>query len=420
MLILAIETSCDETAIAVIEAQGSKTWADFSILSDQVSSQVNIHRPFGGVVPNLAKREHIKNLPILLKRVLKEITLPAGRQAPAPLTLRGAKPLGSRAPKLDAIAVTSGPGLEPALWTGINFAKKLAEEYKLPLVPVNHLEGHIYSAFMRGDNFSIPKNIFPLLTLIVSGGHTELVLTKKHLEHKILGETLDDAAGEAFDKVARMLELPYPGGPEISKLAKSGNPKAIAFPRPMMNSKDLNFSFSGLKTSVLYYLRDLQEGGPKAQVLKDLAQREGGDLPVGRQGRAIRQPASPELQRGEQANMRVLSKLGANAAANIAASFEQAVVDVLVKKTLSTVEKYKPKTVALGGGVAANDHLRDELSRKLYAIGHTLLLPEKQFTGDNAAMIAVAAYFKFTRLRRGDSKKFAKPDSIKAHGGLKL
>ncbi|OGF81626.1 hypothetical protein A2924_02630 [Candidatus Giovannonibacteria bacterium RIFCSPLOWO2_01_FULL_44_16] len=403
MLILAIETSCDETAIAVIEAQGSKTWADFSILSDQVSSQVNIHRPFGGVVPNLAKREHIKNLPILLKRVLKEITLPAGRQAPAPLTLRGAKPLGSRAPKLDAIAVTSGPGLEPALWTGINFAKKLAEEYKLPLVPVNHLEGHIYSAFMRGDNFSIPKNIFPLLTLIVSGGHTELVLTKKHLEHKILGETLDDAAGEAFDKVARMLELPYPGGPEISKLAKSGNPKAIAFPRPMMNSKDLNFSFSGLKTSVLYYLRDLQEGGPKAQVLKDLAQPDGAS-------RAIRQ----------QANMRVLSKLGVKAAANIAASFEQAVVDVLVKKTLSTVEKYKPKTVALGGGVAANDHLRDELSRKLYAIGHTLLLPEKQFTGDNAAMIAVAAYFKFTRLRRGDSKKFAKPDSIKAHGGLKL
>ncbi|MDP2668460.1 MAG: tRNA (adenosine(37)-N6)-threonylcarbamoyltransferase complex transferase subunit TsaD [bacterium] len=403
MKILAIETSCDETAIAMIEALESKSGADFSILSNQISSQVNIHRPFGGVVPNLAKREHIKNLPVLLKKVLENLTptpllrKERGKKITNPLSPYEGGRAGVRG--LDFIAVTSGPGLEPALWTGINFAQELVKKYKLPLIPVNHLEGHIYSSMMRNPKFKIlnPKQIFPLLTLIVSGGHTELVLTKKHLEHKILGETLDDAAGEAFDKVARMLELPYPGGPEISKLAKSGNPKAVNFPRPMINSKDLNFSFSGLKTSVLYYLRDLQEGGPRAQVLKDLAQPDGAS-------RAIREPA----------NMRVLSKLGAKAAADIAASFEQAVVDVLVSKTLKAVEKYKPKTVALGGGVAANDKLREELSRKLGAIGHTLLLPEKQFTGDNAAMIAVAAYFKTF------GKKFPKPETIKAEGNLRL
>lgn len=346
MKILAIETSCDETAIAVIEASA----AQFNILSSHISSQVKIHRPFGGVVPNLAKREHQKNLPILLKKVLKETT---------PLTLRGA-------PDIDAIAVTSGPGLEPALWQGITFAGALSKEWKKPLIAVNHLEGHIYSAFMHDSKFIIPNSIFPLLALIVSGGHTELVLVKKHLNYKILGETLDDAAGEAFDKVARMLGLPYPGGPEISKIAVKGNPKAINFPRPMLNSKDLNFSFSGLKTSVLYYLRDLQV------------------------------------------------KLDAKAAADIAASFEQAAVDVLVLKTLKAVEKFKPKTVTLGGGVAANDKLRDELSSKLYAVGHTLLLPEKQFTGDNAAMIAVAAYFKAKK------RQFAKLESIKAQGNLKL
>ena len=389
MKILAIETSCDESAIAVIEANKTKTGADFSILSNQISSQVKIHRPFGGVVPNLAKREHIKNLPILLKRVLREIT------PHPPLTLRGAKvPSFTRRGSgvVNAIAVTSGPGLEPALWTGINFAQKLAGEYRLPLMPVNHLEGHIYSAFMRGDNFIIPKNIFPILTLIVSGGHTELVLTKKHLEHKILGETLDDAAGEAFDKVARMLGLPYPGGPEISKLAKSGNPKAINFPRPMMNSKDLNFSFSGLKTAVLYYLRDQAALGNKLAHSKFLALNPlfGGS------------DASPNLERP--------SSLKLPSAANIAASFEQAAVDVLVKKTLMAVEKFKPKTVALGGGVAANDHLRDALSKEI----PNILLPEKQFTGDNAAMIAVAAYFKAL------SKKFVKPEAIKAQSGLKL
>ncbi len=337
--ILAIETSCDETAIAILEAKKTKFGHDFSILSNQIASQVKIHAPFGGVVPNLAKREHRKNLPLLLKTINYKLRT-----------------------KIDAVAVTYGPGLEPALWEGIEFAKTLAKKWKVSLVPVNHLEGHIYSALMRKSKFKIQNSgLFPLLTLIVSGGHTELVFQKKHLAYKILGETLDDAAGEAFDKVARMLGLSYPGGPILSKLAKKGNPKAFDFPRPMLHSKDLNFSFSGLKTSVLYKLREL------------------GNPPAG----------------------------GQKTKADIAASFEEAAVDVLVKKTMKAVEVYKPKNAALGGGVAANDRLREELSKRL-----SVLLPEKIFTGDNAAMIAVAGYYRFLK------KKF--DQNPKATGNLKL
>ena len=346
MKILAIETSCDETAIAVLEVQEMR----FSILSNLVASQIKVHAPFGGVVPNLAKREHRKNLPILLKRALKEVELPNG----------------SSTSKLDAVAVTYGPGLEPALWEGIEFAKKLAKKWKVPLVPVNHLEGHIYSALMHETRFAIhDSNLFPLLTLIVSGGHTELVLSKKHLDYKILGETLDDAAGEAFDKVARMLGLGYPGGPKLAKLAQKGNPRAINFPRPMLHSKDLNFSFSGLKTSVLYKLREL-------------------------------------------------GKISAKTKTDIAASFEEAVVDVLTKKTLEALRQYRPKTAALGGGVAANNRLRKELPRKLIAESYqtNILLPEKIFTGDNAAMIAVAGYYRFLK------KKFNKNPI--ATGNLRL
>ena len=271
------------------------------------------------------------------------------------------------------MAVTYGPGLEPALWEGIEFTKKLAKKWRVPLVPVNHLEGHIYSAFMRNSQFSIfnppagraGSQMFPLLTLIVSGGHTELVFQKKHLDYKILGETLDDAAGEAFDKVARMLGLGYPGGPALAKIAQKGNPKAINFPRPMLHSKDLNFSFSGLKTSVLYKLREL-------------------------------------------------GKISTKTKADVAASFEEAVVEVLTKKTLEGLKQCQPKTVALGGGVAANDQLRKELPHKLIAENYqtNILLPEKIFTGDNAAMIAVAGYYRFLK------KKFNK--NPKATGNLRL
>ena len=355
MQILAIETSCDETAIAILEAKKTRDGEEFSILSNQIASQIKIHAPYGGVVPNLAKREHQKNLPILLRQVLKE----------------------SKLRKPDAVAVTYGPGLEPALWQGINFAKELSKKWRVPLVPINHLEGHIYSAFMRNDKFLISNSqIFPLLALIVSGGHTELVFSRKHLDYKILGETLDDAAGEAFDKVARMLKLGYPGGPSISRLAKKGNSKAINFPRPMLNSKDLNFSFSGLKTAVLYWIRETL--------------------------------AEKNSRRGRRRDKEFL---GERISRNIAASFEEAIIDVLVRKTVKAAEQYKPITIALGGGVAANDRLREELSKKFPKI----LLPEKIFTGDNAAMIAVAGYFRFLY------RKFPKDvRNIKAVGNLKL
>ncbi|MBI2023986.1 tRNA (adenosine(37)-N6)-threonylcarbamoyltransferase complex transferase subunit TsaD [Candidatus Giovannonibacteria bacterium] len=352
MKILAIETSCDETAIAILQAEKSPEGTEFSILSNQISSQIKIHALYGGVVPNLAKREHIKNLPILLKRAIKE----------------------SKIKKPDAVAVTHGPGLEPALWTGINFAQNLSKKWRVPLVPVNHLEGHIYSALMQNSKFKIQnKGIFPMLALIVSGGHTELVLSKNHLNYKILGETLDDAAGEAFDKVGRMLKLGYPGGPEISKLAKKGNPKAINFPRPMIYSKDLNFSFSGLKTAVLYKIREIL--------------------------------AEKNSRRGRRRDKEFFS---ARILANIAASFEKAVVDVLVHKTVKAVKQQKITSMGLGGGVGANDKLREELKKNF----PNILLPQKRFTGDNAAMIAVAGYYRFTK------KKFNK--NPKATGNLRL
>ncbi|OGF63077.1 hypothetical protein A2926_01265 [Candidatus Giovannonibacteria bacterium RIFCSPLOWO2_01_FULL_44_40] len=383
MRILAIETSCDETAIAVLEARNTTRFAEaqarrehetrrveFKILSNQVLSQIKIHKPFGGVVPNLAMREHKKNLPVILKRVLKEVRLP----------------LGSRTSKFDAIAVTSGPGLEPALWEGINFAKDLAKKLDKPLIAVNHLEGHIYASWLGSEP---PK--FPLLALIVSGGHTELVLMKKHLDYKILGETRDDAAGEAFDKVARMLGLGYPGGPQIAHLAQfarkyaeqtqnnaeniqrlsassqrksAGKFDEIKFPRPMINSKDLNFSFSGLKTAVLYYLRD----NPRADK------------------------------------------------ATVAYEFQQAVIDVLVKKTADALREYRPKSFVVGGGVAANQALRSALSNLIAKSFPTISLHISTLwlCGDNAAMIAAAAYFK------ARVKKFANPRTLKADGGLKL
>ncbi|MDP3934789.1 MAG: tRNA (adenosine(37)-N6)-threonylcarbamoyltransferase complex transferase subunit TsaD [Candidatus Giovannonibacteria bacterium] len=360
MRILAIETSCDETAVAVLD--------NLKVLSNQVLSQIKIHKKFGGVVPNLAMREHRKNLPIILKRALKEIT------PLIPLTLRGRK---EEIP-IDAIAVTSGPGLEPALWEGINFAKDLAKKWRVPLVPVNHLEGHIYASWLlrrwtsksaKMSNVLIPK--FPILALIVSGGHTELVLMKKHLDYKILGETRDDAAGEAFDKVARMLGLGYPGGPQIARLAQSARKYAEQtqkntelFPRPMINSGDFDFSFSGLKTAVLYYLRD-----------------------------------NPRADKAE-----------------VAYEFQQAVVDVLTKKTADALRKHRVKSLVVGGGVAANKKLRASLENMIKKSFPkiSLHISPLWLCGDNAAMIAAAGYFK------AKNKKFSKSEKIKAQGNLKL
>ena len=318
--ILAIETSCDETGIAIVVGEGKEN-PSITIQAEELASQVAIHKEYGGVVPHLAAREHEKNLPILLERIL----------------------VGSDPTKMDLIAVTKGPGLSPALWRGINFARELSEKWKVPLLGIDHMEGHIAANFIG----EVSESKFPILALTVSGGHTQLVLMRDWVDFDLLGETVDDAAGEAFDKVARMIGLPYPGGPEISRIAKDGDKEAFSFPRPMEHSKDYNFSFSGLKTAVLYTI----------EKLPDLTEQTKKD---------------------------------------IAASFQQAVIDVLVKKTLLAAKEYGAETVLLAGGVAANEELRSQLGK---AIAETLPtttyhIPPIQLATDNAAMIGAAAYIR--------------------------
>jgi len=359
--ILAIETSCDETGIALVAASCEASLAPkgreadvlpkFKVIKNLISSQIDIHRPFGGVVPNLAKREHLKNLPLLWQRMMnKELRIKRWRKF---LSLIPNSQF--LIPKIDLIAVTVGPGLEPALWTGINFAKGLGEKLGVPVIGANHMEGHLYSFLLpsqkkTGSKLKVEsvKLRFPAIALIVSGGHTILLAMKSLTSWKNLGETRDDAVGEAFDKVARMLKFPYPGGPEIEKLAGRGNFAAINFPRPMIYDKNYDFSFSGLKTSVLYFLRD----NPKAKK------------------------------------------------ADVAASFQQAAVDVLVHKTFKATEEYKAKSVILAGGVAANKLLRETLSKETKHRKLTLHMPDSAYNTDNAAMIAAAGYFVHLRRKR--------------------
>ncbi|MFA4890551.1 MAG: tRNA (adenosine(37)-N6)-threonylcarbamoyltransferase complex transferase subunit TsaD [Candidatus Paceibacterota bacterium] len=375
MIILAIETSCDETAIAILKSVNCK----FKILSNVVASQIKIHAKWGGVVPSLAKREHIKNLPLVLKKSLCEAKVSSSR---------------FQVSDIDFIAVTVGPGLEPALWTGINFAQELAKKWKKPIVAVNHMEGHIVSVLLNRKNFSISNSQFPILALLVSGGHTELVLMKKMLDYKIIGSTLDDAAGEAFDKVAKMLGLPYPGGPIVAKIANSHQSSVVSsqikLPRPMINSKNYDFSFSGLKTAVLYKLRDLE------------AEKSG-----------FRRISLYDRPKENQF-------LGDTLKAQICYEFQQAVIDVLISKTLRAAKEYKVKTIILGGGVAANQELRKRLSNQLSVVSPQikLLMPEIKFTGDNAAMIALAAYFHTTK--KSLNKFEISPSNFKADGNLKL
>ena len=322
MLILSIETSCDDTACAVLKITAGKK-PKFEILSNVVSSQIKIHKPFGGVVPTLAAREHTKNLPVVFRRALREAKV--------------------KMEKIDYIAVTQGPGLVIALWTGVNFARELAQKYNKKIIPTNHIAGHIFSNFIEN-----PAGMkFPLLNIVVSGGHTELVLMKKMGSYEILGSTRDDAAGEAFDKFAKMLGLSYPGGPIVSKLAQKGDATLYPLPRPMIASKDYDFSFSGLKTAALYFFK------------KHPWVAEKKFLP------------------------------------HFCASFEQAIVDVIVSKTIRAARERKVKIVALSGGVSANKKLRETLEAviKKELPKTKFLAPNKKFTTDNAAMIAVAAYF---------------------------
>jgi len=381
MKILSIETSCDETGISILEIKGTSKNPIFEVLANSLNSQIKIHAPYGGVYPMLAKREHIKNLPILLEKTLKKEKL-----------YKKEKPV-------DLIAVTSGPGLEPALWTGITFAKELSKKWNVPIIPVNHMEGHILSVFGKNKGkFKIPKINFPILSLLVSGGHTELVLSKDWMKYKVIGETLDDAAGEAFDKVARMLELPYPGGPEISKLAeelrkkekqaskgvrsatgarlqqfsskKIAYPEKLGFsfslPRPMLHSKNFDFSFSGLKTSVLYLIRKI-------------------------------------------------GKLDEKTKMEIACEFENAVIETLVHKTKKAIEKYSIKTVIVAGGVSSNKHLRNEMKRMI-GKKQNLISPENKLSTDNSIMIGIVGYFKFLAKKGKINKSF----KIKANGNLRF
>ena len=374
MKILAIETSCDETALAVLSVTGTKN-PKFVIEAHTVASQADFHAQYGGVFPAMAKREHSKAAMPVLKTTLKQAGMWTAAKKPAAFSEKIQNKLtvllerepeileilltelpGIKKPKIDRIAVTVGPGLAPALWVGINFARALSIAWDIPLTPVNHMEGHILSIFPveKKKEFTIVQPKFPLISLLVSGGHTELVLVKGIGKYKLVGRTRDDAAGEAFDKVARMLSLPYPGGPHISRLAEEARNAEqtktglkVTFPRPMLHTPDFDFSFSGLKTSILYFVRD--QGG--IETLADAAK------------------------------------------AAIALEFENAAVEVLVKKTLAAAKKYKAAGIIVGGGVAANKHLRTELTLAAKKAGSEVIFPAKALSTDNAVMIGIAGYF---------------------------
>lgn len=318
MLILGIESSCDETAIAIVR-DGQE------VLSNQVSSQVKLHARYGGIVPEIASRKHVETIHLLLEDSLKEAQI--SPQA------------------IDAIAVTNGPGLQGGLLVGITTAQTLAWLWDKPLIDINHLEGHIHACFLAH-----PEIDFPLLVLLVSGGHTELIMMTDHGQYKVLARTRDDAIGEAFDKVARLLDLPYPGGPQIDKLAKLGNPQAFNLPIAMKNKPD--FSFSGLKTAMLYTIRDLQESN---------------------------QPLPVE---------------------DLCASFQEVAIESVVFKAINYARKNKIQQIAVSGGVSANSLLRSKMMQRSEKHGIKCFIPPLNLCTDNAAMIAASAYFKWQKMPR--------------------
>ncbi len=419
MIILAIETSCDETAISILDCEKDTV----NVLAHEINSQIEIHKEFGGVYPNLARREHGINCVPVLDTALNNAKLPSEdfelanetknelqkmmEREPTLFSLLISFLEKNQKPKIDAVAVTEGPGLEPALWVGITFAKALSLAWNLPIISVNHMKGHIVSALLtpfchsrEGEdpceiNAGVDSRLhgndkkteddrelkilsieFPAISLLVSGGHTELVKIDSIGNYEVVGRTRDDAVGEAFDKVARILGLPYPGGPEISALAaraeiESGvmpaRPRSqelrFKLPRPMIHSGDLDFSFSGIKTAVLYMVQKI-----------------------------------PEIT--EEIKMQ------------IAKEFEDAVIEVLVSKTKTAIETYGAKTLIVGGGVIANKLLRKTL---VDSLPHTkVLIPEMKLTTDNATMIGVAGYMEISRSNKGFST------NLRAQGGMQL
>ena len=395
MKILAIETSCDETAVAILKAEGKESTARFEIHGNALYSQAKKHAKYGGVYPTLAKREHAANIVPLLESALKEAEMyqKEGKRLTGEeneflkkLLTRESEMFRAvvkmfenvKKPEVDAIAVTQGPGLEPALWVGINFARALGFVWDIPLLLVNHLEGHIIASSVKKEDddntvYTMTKTDFPVLGLILSGGHTEIVHALKWGDYSVVGATRDDSIGEAFDKVARLLNLPYPGGPELSNLAELGRKilltrpahlmkDMVKLPRPMISSNDLDFSFSGIKTAALYYVQ----------------------------------------KKGELDEMQ--NKL-------FSAEFEEAVSDVILKKVHNALEQYPSKTLVIGGGVSANKWIRTRL-KKNYSHDtseYTLKLPLSDLSTDNAVMIGMAGYFMHLR---GEPVVQAKNDVI--------
>jgi N6-L-threonylcarbamoyladenine synthase len=331
----------------VLEVRGSR----FDVRSNIVSSQIKIHRKYGGVFPTLAKREHKKNLPIVFKKAIKEAKIKENQ--------------------IDLISVTIGPGLEPCLWVGVNFAKDLAKKLKIPIIPVNHIEAHILVNFVdENPKPQIPNpKMFPAICLVVSGGHTQLILMEKIGKYKLIGETRDDAAGECFDKVARLLGLGYPGGPAIEKNSKFQipNPKLkVSLPRPMIKQKNYDFSFAGLKTAVLYDFLKKPEKVRKSKEYKILVAKE----------------------------------------------VQQAVIDVLISKTLKAAKEFGAKSIILGGGVVANKELRKQFKLNLEhpTSNIKLLIPPKELCTDNGSMVAVAGYFNKEKASKDFDKIVAEPN----------
>lgn len=321
--ILGIETSCDETAASVV-VNGKR------VLSSVVASQTKLHEKYGGVVPEIASRAHVENI--------------------LPVVSEAISQAGICAEQIDAVAIANQPGLTIALMVGVTAAKTLAFGWGKPLIAVNHVHAHLQSAMLEHESIELPA-----VALIVSGGHSNLYDAESAIDLRLIGKTIDDAAGEAFDKVASILGLPYPGGPNIEKIAKEGDPKAVRFPRSLMEDKEsLDFSFSGLKTAVLYHC-------------------QGQDM------------------KGEN---RVASMSGSEIA-DIAASFQLAVIDVLVGKTLRAAEKIKAKSVLMGGGVACNGALREAMARMCGKENLTLMIAPKKYCTDNAVMVASLAYYKY-------------------------
>jgi N6-L-threonylcarbamoyladenine synthase len=378
MKILAIETSCDDTGIAILEVSGNKKSPDFELLANIVSSQTQVHQKYGGVYPMMAKREHQKNLVPTFVAALKQAKLlnqnttvnlsedkfttihkilerePELEKQLIPLFKKYEKP------DIDLISVTNGPGLEPCLWVGVNFAKAVSYIWNIPIVATNHIESHLLVNMLEQKS-----NLkFPAVALIVSGGHTQIILAEKIGKYKILGETRDDAAGECFDKCAKILGLGYPGGPLISQLAKNIKTNKI-LPRPMISTNDYDFSFSGLKTAVLYADRKVAK-------------------------------KNPEYKK------------------QMAAEVQQAIIDVLIKKTMKAVKNYNAKSLILGGGVSANQELRKQFKNKMEKESPEtkFFVPKPALSTDNGLMVAINGFY--------HKKNTANWKKIQADGNLRI